>query len=254
MHCCASKGDDELAICVERLSVRYADTHALRDASLRVKRGTLHMLVGANGSGKSTLLRACAGLLRREGRDVRVTGSVLVAAPSAFVFQNPDHQIILPSVGADVAFGVARLGLSCEEIATRVEASLSAVGLQGFGLRPVHTLSGGQKQRCAIAGALAEHPTVLLCDELTSFLDPSDQFSVVRSMRAVVDGPSKLTVLWVTHRLEELEFADRVTCLDNGRDIKCASGARMLQFLKTHEKSTEEPIDKRLLSMLLEQH
>ncbi len=127
---------------------------------------------------QSTLLRVCAGLLRPQA------GRLRVEAPRAFVFQNPDHQVIMPSAGADVAFGLGRLGLPAAEVAQRVDEALAAVGLevcvtrtqtlsrrrdvtkltdvlpssQGFGLRPVHTLSGGQKQRVAIAGALAERP------------------------------------------------------------------------------------------------
>ena len=138
------------ALVAEDLSVRLGAgnerVQALRQATLRVKRGTLHMLLGPNGCGKvraapcatysrvlkcpwqSTLLRVCGGLLRPDG------GRLRVAAPRAFVFQNPDHQVVMPSAGADVAFGLGRLGLPPSEVATRVEAALTAVGLQASAL------------------------------------------------------------------------------------------------------------------------
>jgi len=111
-------------VVVEELSVRYGDSEALRGASLSVPAGTLHMLLGRNGCGKSTLLRACAGLARAS------SGRVAVASPRAFVFQNPDHQVVMPSVGADVAFGLARLGLPDQQLRERVAEALQAVGLQ----------------------------------------------------------------------------------------------------------------------------
>ena len=169
----------------------------LRDASLSVPAGELHMLIGANGAGKSTLLRALAGLLRADGP----AGSLHVAGPRSVVMQNPDHQVVLPSVRADVAFGLgspartvnterrptqdssatseeASGTLLPRDVRLRVDAALSAVGMVGLAERPVASLSGGQKQRVAIAGALAERSALLLLDELTTFLDAEDQWTV----------------------------------------------------------------------------
>lgn len=163
------------------------------------------MLLGPNGCGKSTLLRTMAGLV------TPWSGRLRVQAPRAFVYQNPDHQVIMPTVGSDVAFGLGhRLDLSEDEVAARVSRALEAVNLGGEDMmqRQVSTLSGGQKQRVAIAGALVESPRVLLLDELTTFLDEADQAGVMRAVKGLVDSGDKVTAVWVTHRLEELQHAD----------------------------------------------
>ncbi|KAJ8765291.1 hypothetical protein K2173_011988 [Erythroxylum novogranatense] len=141
----------------------------LKDCSLRVPSGQLWMLLGPNGCGKSTLLKILAGLLKPTG------GALYVKRPKSFVFQNPDHQVVMPTVEADVSFGLGKFILTEEEVRHRVSKSLDAVGMSTYMKRPVQTLSGGQKQRVAIAGALAEACKVLLLDELTTFLDESDQ-------------------------------------------------------------------------------
>lgn len=140
------------------------------------------LLAGANGCGKSTLLRVLGGLLAPQ------EGSFHVDPPAGFVFQNPDNQVVMPTVAADVAFGLGRYTLDPGDVSQRVTDALDAVNLPGFGTRPCHTLSGGQKQRVAIAGVLAERPSVLLCDELTTFLDDEDQLSVVQVCGRVLDG------------------------------------------------------------------
>lgn len=191
VRCAHAASDVGVAVSAERLCVRLRGVPVLRDVSLSVPAGTLHFVLGANGSGKSTLLRCLAGLLKPH------TGRVRCAQPAAFVWQNPDHSVVMPSVGADVAFGAARLGLPPAALARRVAAALAAVRLDGLQDRPVHTLSGGQKARVAIAAALAEEPSVLLLDEVTAFLDPADQFGVLQAVRDVVDGPRRVTALWV---------------------------------------------------------
>ena len=181
---------------------------------MRVPRGTLFMLLGPNGCGKSTLLRTMAGLV------TPWSGRLRVQAPRAFVFQNPDHQVIMPTVGSDVAFGLGhRDDLSDDEVMQRVTSALEAVNLGGdeMIMRQVSTLSGGQKQRVAIAGALVESPRVLLLDELTTFLDEADQAGVVQAVRKVVDSAEKVTAVWVTHRLEELEHADMAAYMVGAR-------------------------------------
>ena len=184
----------------EDLYVRYGDPNdprskdALQGVSLRVPRGSMFMLLGPNGCGKSTLLRTFAGLV------TPWSGRLRVQAPRAFVFQNPDHQVIMPTVGNDVAFSLncRYPNMSGKEMNARVRAALAAVNLDPdeFMTRQVSTLSGGQKQRVAIAGALVENPRVLLLDELTTFLDEADQAGVVRAVRNVVDSDSKVTAVW----------------------------------------------------------
>ncbi|XP_031385714.1 ABC transporter I family member 10 isoform X2 [Punica granatum] len=141
----------------------------LTDCSLTVPSGQLWMLLGPNGCGKSTLLRILAGLL------TPTNGKVYVKRPKNYVFQNPDHQVVMPTVEADVAFGLGKSGFTSMEVRSKVLKALDAVGMSDYMQRPIQTLSGGQKQRVAIAGALAEACKVLLLDELTTFLDESDQ-------------------------------------------------------------------------------
>lgn len=186
---------------------------ALRGATLAVPPGHLHILLGPNGCGKSTLLRALGGL------QPLTSGVAAAAAPAAFVFQNPDHQVVLPTVGADVAFGLGRYpGLSPAAVDDAVAAALDVVGCGDLARRAVHTLSGGQKQRVAIAGALAGAPAVLLLDELTTFLDAEDAASVLAAVRAAVRARG-VAALWVTHRLDELRGADGASLMEDGRVV-----------------------------------
>ncbi|XP_073115711.1 ABC transporter I family member 10 isoform X2 [Elaeis guineensis] len=143
--------------------------HILKNCSLCVHPGQLWMLLGPNGCGKSTLLKLLAGLLNP------TDGTMHVNRPRSFVFQNPDHQVVMPTVEADVAFGLGKFSLTLNEVRSRVSKALDAVGMLEYSQRPIQTLSGGQKQRVAIAGALAEACKVLLLDELTTFLDENDQ-------------------------------------------------------------------------------
>lgn len=214
--------------------------------NLDVSRGTLHILLGANGCGKSTLLRVLAGLISPD------EGTFSIDRPYGFVFQNPDHQVVLPTVAADVAFGLGRYNLTPGGVTAAVTHALDRVGLADVGDRPTATLSGGQKQRVAIAGALAENPRVLLLDELTTFLDGRDQKTVLECVRRVVDAGSRnnsrrkeqqtvdnaVTALWVTHRLEELEFADTASVMESGRVVFTGSPSGALTRLRRMGAST----------------
>jgi energy-coupling factor transport system ATP-binding protein len=170
------------------------------------------MLLGTNGSGKSTLLRLLANLLTPASGDVEIAGSV------GFVFQNPDHQLVMPTVGADVAFGLVREKLSFVQIRDRVREALAAVNLLELERRPIYALSGGQKQRIAIAGAIAGHCEVLLCDEPTALLDPDSQLDLVAQVRHLVKTRG-MTALWVTHRLDELDYCDGAFLLEGGKVV-----------------------------------
>ena len=203
---------------------------ALRGASLRVPRGTLFMLLGPNGCGKSTLLRALGGLVKTDA------GALEAPERKAFVFQNPDHQVIMPTVGADVGFGLGNdHTLSEEDVRERVVRALRTVNLTDDDAfeRQVATLSGGQKQRVAIAGALVEEPELLLLDELTTFLDEADQRGVIEAVRRAVDeSDGRVTALWVTHRLEELEFADGAAYMEDGVVVKLGTGKDIREFIR----------------------
>ena len=182
----------------------------LRNCSLAVQPGEFCMLLGTNGSGKSTLLRLLAKLLQPQ------TGVIEINSPAGFVFQNPDHQLVMPTVGADVAFGLVAEKLSSEAVGQRVEEALKAVNLAHLQRRPIYALSGGQKQRVAIAGAIARHCDVLLLDEPTALLDLDSQLELVAHVQHLVKSRG-LTALWVTHRLIELDYCDRAFLLSQGQ-------------------------------------
>lgn len=196
----------------------------LQSCSLSVPQGEFWMLLGTNGSGKSTLLRLLAGLLTPQ------SGQVEILPPVGFVFQNPDHQLVMPTVGADVAFGLVEEHLSLTQIRQRVEESLSAVNLLALQRRPIYALSGGQKQRVAIAGALARHCEVLLLDEPTALLDPDSQSDLVAHVRHLVRSRG-LTALWVTHRLEELDYCDGAFLLEQGQVVDQGKPEHLKQYL-----------------------
>lgn len=206
--------EQQWAIIVKDLSFSWDyKTPVLDSCSLAVPRGQLWMLLGSNGCGKSTLLRILANLL------VPDSGEVYIESPVGFVFQNPDHQLVMPTVGADIAFGLAAEKLTFPQIQERVKEALAAVNLPDFQTRPIHTLSGGQKQRVAIAGALARHCRVLLLDEPTALLDTDNQMELVTLVRKIVDE-KHITALWVTHRLEELNYADGYFLIKGGRVVQ----------------------------------
>ncbi len=193
--------------------------------SLSVPKGEFWMLLGANGSGKSTLLKVLAGLLQPS------SGSVFLGSPLGFVFQNPDHQLVMPTVGADVAFGLVSENLSYAETQKRVTEALAAVNLEAYLRRPIYALSGGQKQRVAIAGAIARKSRVLLLDEPTALLDKESQAALVAEVRNIIKTQS-LTALWVTHRLDELDFADGAFLLKQGRVVDHGDPARLKALLE----------------------
>lgn len=213
------------AIAIEALSFKWPSGETVLDqCSLAVPKGEFWMLLGTNGSGKSTLLKILAGLLQPQ------EGQVYINNPVGFVFQNPDHQLVMPTVGADIAFGLVAEKLSYVDIQIRVDRALSAVNLENFQRRPIYALSGGQKQRVAIAGALARKAEVLLLDEPTALLDGESQLSLVDEVRRLVKETS-LTALWVTHRLNELDYADGAFLLKQGQVVDQGEPARLKQSL-----------------------
>ncbi|MGF1497834.1 MAG: energy-coupling factor ABC transporter ATP-binding protein [Elainellaceae cyanobacterium] len=203
-----------------------ADAPILRACSLTVPQGEFWMLLGTNGSGKSTLLRLLSGLIQPSA------GSIEVLPPVGFVFQNPDHQLVMPTVGADVAFGLVDERLPLATVHRRVEEALTAVNLLHLQRRPIYALSGGQKLRIAIAGAIARHSKVLLLDEPTALLDPDSQIGLVGQVQKLVRERG-MTALWVTHRLNELDYCDGAFLLENGRVVDQGDPDRLRQRLIT---------------------
>lgn len=219
----------EPAIRVKDLQFSWPDgTQVLKSCSLEVPQGEFWMLLGSNGCGKSTLLRILAGLLTPQ------SGEISILPPVGFVFQNPDHQLVMPTVGADVAFGLVEEKLSPVQVRQRVEEALSAVNLLDLQRRPIYALSGGQKQRIAIAGALARHCEVLLLDEPTALLDPDSQLDLVAQVQRLVKSRG-ITALWVTHRFDELNYCDGAFLLEDGMVVDSGNPEPLKQRLMQQE-------------------
>jgi len=224
----------ELGIAVKDLNFSWANGETvIKSCSLEVPKGEFWMLLGTNGSGKSTLLRLLAGLLAPESGDIQVLH------PVGFVFQNPDHQLVMPTVGADVAFGLVEEKLSILAIQARVKEALGAVNLLALQRRPIYALSGGQKQRVAIAGALARQCEILLLDEPTALLDPDSQMELVASVGRLVKNRG-ITALWVTHRLDELNYCDGAFLLEKGSLLDRGEPERLKErLMQLHNGSGE---------------
>mmetsp|Transcript_23060 Transcript_23060/g.48898 ORF Transcript_23060/g.48898 Transcript_23060/m.48898 type:complete len:234 (+) Transcript_23060:378-1079(+) len=188
----------------------------LKNVNLSIPKGHLHMLLGRNGSGKSTLLETVAGLLPASRGELSVN-----VTPCRVVSQNPDHSFVLPTVGAEVAFGLWDQNLDAQVVAERVVKVLRQVNLESLSESSISTLSGGQKQRLALAGALVEDPKFLLLDEITSFLDSDNQFGVLRLVKRLIesDESGELSALWVTHRGEELALASSASLMEGGEIV-----------------------------------
>ena len=220
---------ENAAIALDHVSVSYAlaegESHpALRDVSLEIKKGEFTAVIGHNGSGKSTLAKMLNALLvPDEGKvavlsmdtsDEQQTWNIRQAA--GLVFQNPDNQLVTTIVEEDVAFGPENLGVAPTEIRERVDRALKSVGMEAFALSAPHMLSGGQKQRIAIAGILAMEPQILILDESTAMLDPQGRAEVMAAVMKL-KKERNMTVVWITHFMDEAAHADRVVVMDDGR-------------------------------------
>ncbi len=203
-----------------------AVTRAVDGVSLDVKRGDFVAILGHNGSGKSTLakhinaiLTPDEGTLYVDGMDTSEEKNLWDVRQSAgMVFQNPDNQIIGTVVEEDVGFGPENMGISTEEIWERVEESLKCVGMWAYLKKSPNKLSGGQKQRVAIAGVVAMHPKCIVLDEPTAMLDPTGRKEVIRTVRAL-NQVEDVTVLLITHYMEEVIYADKVLVMDEGKVV-----------------------------------
>ncbi len=212
---------------IKNVSYEYSDENqkhvAVKNVSLDIKRGSFTVVLGHNGSGKSTLAKMMNGLLKATSGDVFVDGintkdektEIEVKRKVGMVFQNPDNQLISSIVEEDVAFGPENLGLDPKEIRIRVDESLKAVGMYEFKNSTPHHLSGGQKQRIAIAGMIALRPDCLILDEPTAMLDPKGRAEIVNTVIRL-NREKGMTVVLITHYMEEAENADRVVVMNDG--------------------------------------
>ena len=199
-------------------------TRAVDEVDLDVQQGDFIAVLGHNGSGKSTLAKHINAILYPTEGTVWVDGMDTkdekdlwnIRQEAGMVFQNPDNQIIGQVVEEDVGFGPENMGIPTEEIWARVEESLKAVGMYKYRKFSPNKLSGGQKQRVSIAGVIAMHPKCIILDEPTAMLDPNGRKEVVRAVRALNDVEG-ITVLLITHDMEEIIHADKVFVMDKGR-------------------------------------
>ena len=196
---------------------------ALKGVDLSIVRGSFTVILGHNGSGKSTLAKHMNAVLLPVGGKVWVDGMdtsdedllLEVRRRVGMVFQNPDNQIVANVVEEDVAFGPENLGVPTEEIQRRVAAALKAVGMEDFTLHAPHHLSGGQKQRIAIAGIIAMEPACIVLDESTAMLDPLGRREVLDTVRKL-NREKGITIVLITHHMDEAAMADRVVVMDSG--------------------------------------
>ena len=221
---------------VKNLSFRYKENqeyYDVKDITFHVKRGEWLSIVGHNGSGKSTTVRLIDGLLEAESGEIVIDGQRLteenvwnIRRQIGMVFQNPDNQFVGATVEDDVAFGLENQGLSRQEMKKRVEEALDLVGMLDFKKREPARLSGGQKQRVAIAGVVALRPAILILDEATSMLDPEGRRELIETVKGIRKDYD-MTIISITHDLEEVAMSDRVLVMKKG-EIESTSSPREL--------------------------
>ena len=201
-------------------------TRAVDNISLSVKQGDFIAILGHNGSGKSTFAKHINAILNPTEGTVLVDGKSTekeeniweIRQNAGMIFQNPDNQIIGQVVEEDVGFGPENIGVPTKEIWERVEESLKAVGMYEFRKHSPNKLSGGQKQRVSIAGVIAMHPKCIIMDEPTAMLDPNGRKDVIRAARALNDV-EKVTIILITHYMEEVIHADKIYVMDQGKVV-----------------------------------
>ena len=218
----------EPIIAVDHVSFAYEDggPMAVRDVSLTVERGTFQAILGQNGSGKSTLAKLINGLYMPTEGCVTVCGMDTredentweIRRRAGMVFQNPDNQLVATIVREDVAFGLENIGVPTAEMPGRIEKALKDVGMLDYADRAPHLLSGGQKQRVAIAGVLAMAPEAIIFDESTAMLDPRGRREVMRAVKRL-NKEQGITVLWITHFMEEAVECDRAHVMYKGKIV-----------------------------------
>lgn len=221
---------------VKNVSFKYhtdQDNYTLKDVTFHVKQGEWLSIIGHNGSGKSTSVRLLNGLLVPESGNIIVDGELLteknvwdIRQKIGMVFQNPDNQFVGATVEDDVAFGLENKGVEHSQMKERVDEALHLVGMSAFKTREPARLSGGQKQRVAIAGAVALRPMIIVLDEATSMLDPKGRLELINTIRSIRED-YQLTVISITHDLDEVALSDRVLVMKNGQ-VESSSTPREL--------------------------
>ena len=235
---------------VRNLKYKYdseSENYTLNDVSFQVKKGEWLSIVGHNGSGKSTTVRLIDGLLEAESGDIIISGDKLTAEnvwekrrQIGMVFQNPDNQFVGATVEDDVAFGLENQGLDYDLMVERVQQALEFVGMQDFKEREPARLSGGQKQRVAVAGVVALRPDIIILDEATSMLDPEGRLDLIQTVKKIKDK-NQLTVISITHDLDEIALSDRVLVMKEGQVESTATPRELFSREDLEELGLDQP-------------
>ncbi|HBE9110388.1 TPA: energy-coupling factor transporter ATPase [Clostridioides difficile] len=250
---------------VNNISFEYitdeAKLKAIDDLSLDVKKGEFVAIIGHNGSGKSTLSKNLNAILMPTEGNILIDGMDTkeeerlwdIRQTAGMVFQNPDNQIVATIVEEDVAFGPENLGIEPKEIRRIVEESLKSVGMYDLRDRQPHLLSGGQKQRVAIAGIIAMRPKCIIFDETTAMLDPSGRKEVMKTIKRL-NKEENITVIHITHFMEEAVEADRVVVMEKGKKILEGTPREVFSKIKMlKEIGLDVPCMTELSSLLIEE-
>ncbi|MCY7218453.1 energy-coupling factor ABC transporter ATP-binding protein [Streptococcus cristatus] len=246
---------------IKNLSYRYdhnSEDYILKNVSFHVKQGEWLSIVGHNGSGKSTTVRLIDGLLEAESGDIIISGNKLTAdnvwekrRQIGMVFQNPDNQFVGATVEDDVAFGLENQGMDYPMMVKRVHEALELVGMQDFKEREPARLSGGQKQRVAIAGVVALQPDIIILDEATSMLDPEGRLELIRTVKEIKDK-NHLTVISITHDLDEISLSDRVLVMKNGQVESTATPRELFSRPDLEDLGLDQPFVNQVKSAMIQ--
>ena len=253
---------DQTIIELENIHYRYHEDdarEALAGVSLEIRRGEWLAIIGHNGSGKSTLAKVMNGLIEANTGSVVVNGKTLTEETVfdarrtvGMVFQNPDNQFVGTTVEDDIAFGLENIGLPREEMLERVTRVLDMVKMSEFRTKEPARLSGGQKQRVAIAGVTALEPEVIILDEATSMLDPKGRLEVISTIQKL-HKEKKITVISITHDLDEAAQADRVVLMEQGQIQQIGTPKEIFKLgSKLVEKGLDVPFAEKLIEALRE--
>lgn len=242
----------EKIIEVDQVSLVYEGekqkTTALTDISLSIGRGEYVAVLGHNGSGKSTFVKLLNGILTPTSGKIRIAGYDTsdseqlwqARRKAGMVFQNPDNQIVATTVEEDVAFGLENIGVPTEQMQERIDAALSAVSMTAFAKKQPHMLSGGQKQRVAIAGILAMQPDIVLLDEATAMLDPKGRRDVM-TILGKLNHELGITIVHITHYMEQVMEADRAIVLNQGQVILDGAPMEIFKHPRIREIGLDVP-------------
>ena len=256
------KGLPQPVISIKNIHFNYQDQdtrEALSDVSLDVFEGEWLAIIGHNGSGKSTLAKMMNGLLEASSGEIYIDGQLLTEETVyearrkvGMVFQNPDNQFVGTTVEDDIAFGLENIGMPREEMVQKINASLEMVRMTKFKEKEPARLSGGQKQRVAIAGMIALAPKVVILDEATSMLDPQGRFEVISTIQQL-HKEKGITVISITHDLDEAAQADRVLLMEGGKVNRIGKPSEIFEMgTALVDKGLDVPFSEKLKAILKE--